>query len=93
MLLGVGDGVGLNISIQNTHEIIIKADEQQIFLIPHIFLWVYFSLLLLLAPENGIVYCVEYVFKVDSYIYIFFVLFAVVCSSKDLTIKISHSFP
>lgn len=38
----VGDGVGLNISIQNTHEIIIKADEQQIFLIPHIFLWVIF---------------------------------------------------
>ena len=35
-------GVGLNISIQNTHEIIIKADEQQIFLIPHIFLWVIF---------------------------------------------------
>lgn len=41
-MLGVGDGVGLNISIQNTHEIIIKGDEQQIFLIPHIFLWVIF---------------------------------------------------
>lgn len=67
---------GLNISIQNTHEIIIKADEQQIFLIPHIFLWVIFSLLLLLASEKMALYIVLNicVFKVGESFYLFFVL-------------------